>query len=255
MVVLNSALTDFAAILADPRWDTAQMEEVVGGVVVMSGVAESEAGVGIDKSAQNNAFDLESATAVFDHFQSKQTSIPFVVVTRHSASACQLPRSAFDGSSHPFAVRLTTVAKPSLQKLWERSHRTKEERDAVKDALPMRCDAAWFRATFLEATTPTELTGKDDIWPYVKARAAALHASRPAPFTPHPSHPSLLSHLTPLTPQPSLTLNPLTPHPSPGTGRASTSTMASLPWSRRRSHLRCSAPSSGRISARRTARS
>ena len=45
MIVLNSALTDFAAILADPRWDGATAEAVVGGVVVMSGVAESETGV------------------------------------------------------------------------------------------------------------------------------------------------------------------------------------------------------------------
>jgi len=42
------------------------------------------------------------------------------------------------------------------------------ERDALKDALPMRCDAAWFRATFLEASCPAHLSEADDIWPYVK---------------------------------------------------------------------------------------
>ena len=34
--------------------------------------------------------------------------------------------------------------------------------------MPMRCDAAWFRATFLEASCPAHLSEADDIWPYVK---------------------------------------------------------------------------------------
>ena len=67
-----------------------------------------------------------------------------------------------------WGVRLTTVAKPSLQKLWERCGNTKEQREALKDALPMRCDAAWFRATFLEDSCPPALGPHDDIWPYVK---------------------------------------------------------------------------------------
>ena len=41
---------------------------------------------------------------------------------------------------------------------------TKEQREALKDALPMRCDAAWFRATFLEDTCPPKLGPQDDIW-------------------------------------------------------------------------------------------
>ena len=32
----------------------------------------------------------------------------------------------------------------------------------------MRCDAAWFRATFLEDTCPADLSAADDIWSYVK---------------------------------------------------------------------------------------
>ena len=167
MIVCNSALTDMAALIDDSRWAEAA-RGTVGGIVLMGGVVDRPGeGVELDATAQNNAFDLPSAQRVFAHFRD-QKEMSFTVVTRHSAAACQLPRSAFDGSAHAVAVRLTTVAKPSLQKLWERAQRTKEEREAVKDALPMRCDAAWFRSTFLEASAPARLTGADDIWPFVK---------------------------------------------------------------------------------------
>ena len=66
------------------------------------------------------------------------------------------------------ALRLTAAARPSLQRLWERTHRTAEERAAEKDALPMRCNAAWFRATFLKADAPMALGADDDVWMYVR---------------------------------------------------------------------------------------
>ena len=162
-------MTDMASLLEHPEWPKLS-KGVVGGVVMMSGAVKQDngsGGVSLDPSAQNNAFDLPSATKVFDHFSSDGET-ELVVVTRHSAAACQMPRSAFDGSPHALGVRLTTVAKPSLQKLWERCGNTKEQREALKDALPMRCDAAWFRGTFLEESCPPALGPHDDIWPYVK---------------------------------------------------------------------------------------
>ena len=85
-----------------------------------------------------------------------------------AARARQMPRQAFDGSGRAPALRFAGVAKDGLQKLWERSFRSKEERDAAKDALPMRCDASWFRKVFLETAAPDSLGPADPVWPYVK---------------------------------------------------------------------------------------
>ena len=45
----------------------------------------------------------------------------------------------------------------------------------------MRCDAAWFRATFLEETCPAGLGGTGDIWPYVKVKPSAEPEPKPEP--------------------------------------------------------------------------
>ena len=45
----------------------------------------------------------------------------------------------------------------------------------------MRCDAAWFRATFLEETCPAGLGGTGDIWPYVKVKPSAEPEPEPEP--------------------------------------------------------------------------
>ena len=61
MIVCNSALTDMAELLAHPRWEECS-RGVVGGVVLMGGVTPpTERGVELDKTAQNNSFDLPSA--------------------------------------------------------------------------------------------------------------------------------------------------------------------------------------------------
>ena len=166
-IVLNSALTDMAAVLRDPRWDELA-PGVVQHVVAMGGIVlDGEGAVRIDPNAANNSFDLESAVFVYSQLQA-DPRVQFSVVTRHAASACQLPKKALDGSAHPIALRLTAVAKPSLQKLWVRAHRSEAERLAMRDALPMSRDPIWFRNTFLEASAPTNLGSHDDIWPYVR---------------------------------------------------------------------------------------
>lgn len=166
-IVLNSALTDMAAVVADPRWEELA-PGAVSSVVVMGGVLEGDDGqVRMDPSAANCAFDVPAAEAVHAALEADKR-IPFAVVTRHCAAACQLPRCAFDGSLHPVALRLTSVARPSLQTLWQRVHRSEEERKAKRDGLPMRCDPSWFRATFLESDMPDSLGADDEIWEYVK---------------------------------------------------------------------------------------
>ena len=64
-------MTDMASLLEHPEWPKLS-KGVVGGVVMMSGAIKQDngsGGVGLDPSAQNNAFDLPSATKVIDHFK------------------------------------------------------------------------------------------------------------------------------------------------------------------------------------------
>merc|ERR1719284_1209611 len=167
-ITLNSALTDMDAVLEDPRW--VAHRDVVLAIAAMGGVNRQEDGtLMMDPTAANNAFDLPSAERVYAKLQSKENrNPPFIVVSRHAASACQMPRSALDGSNHPVALRFVGVSGPALQKLWERCFRSKAERDAANDSLPMRCDEAWFRTTFLDASAPSSLEANCMIWPFVK---------------------------------------------------------------------------------------
>ena len=166
-IVLCSSLTDIAALIRDPRWEELA-PSVVSHIVAMGGTLEGpEGGMLIDPQSANNNFDLPNAEFVYNYLRDDQR-FEFIVVTRYAATECQLPKKAFDGSSHPIALRLTEVARPSLQKLWERVHRSEEERKALKDGLPMSRDPAWFRKTFLDATCPPTFDGRDDIWDYVK---------------------------------------------------------------------------------------
>ena len=138
--VLCSALTDMAHILRDGRWDDLA-PGVVSHVVAMGGVVteNSSAPFQMDPDANNNAPDLGAARFVYDTLR-EDRRFWFLVVTRHAAAACQLPRTAFDGSAHPMARRLSAVMGPALQKLWERVHRTEVERRPAplphSDSLP-----------------------------------------------------------------------------------------------------------------------
>jgi len=165
---LNSALTDMDAVLEDPRW--VAHREVVLAIAAMGGVNQQKGGtLMMDPTAANNAFDLPSAERVYAKLQSKENrNPPFIVVSRHAASSCQMPRSALDGSKHPVALRFVGVSEPALQKLWERCFRSKAEREAAHDSLPMRCDDMWFRTTFLDAGAPSLLEADDRIWSFVK---------------------------------------------------------------------------------------
>ncbi|KAL1526818.1 hypothetical protein AB1Y20_015510 [Prymnesium parvum] len=166
-IVLCSALTDMAALIRDPRWEELA-PSTVSHIVAMGGTLEAADGhMRMDPESANSSFDLESAEFVYNHLR-EDTRFELIVVTRYAARECQLPKKAFDGSTHPIALRLTAVARPSLQKLWERVHRSQEERKALKDGLPMSRDPTWFRDTFLEADAPAHLTGEHEVWEYVK---------------------------------------------------------------------------------------
>ena len=166
-IVLNSALTDMAAVLRDPRWDELA-PGVVSHIAAMGGTVKMADGhVRMDPEANNNAFDTASARHVYETLLA-DPRFWFLVVTRHAAAECQLPRGAFDGSSHPVALRLTRVQRPSLLALWQRCHKTEVERLVGDDDLPMRCNPTWFAEQFLEADAPKDLGKQSDIWPYVR---------------------------------------------------------------------------------------
>ena len=119
-----------------------------------------------DPLAENNTFDSTSSRYVYETLMA-DPRVWFIVVSRYAAAECQLPKSAFDGSSHPVAVRLTDQMRPNLQRLWERVHRTEVERLLMNDKFSMEKNPKWFAKLFLDASAP-KLNKKDDIWPYVK---------------------------------------------------------------------------------------
>ena len=96
---LNNALTDMVAVLEDPGWVTHR--EVGLAFAAMGGVNQQKDGTFVmDPTVANNAFDLPSAERVYATLQSKgNRNPPFIVVSRHAASSCQMPRSALDGGS------------------------------------------------------------------------------------------------------------------------------------------------------------
>lgn len=165
-IVLNSSLTDINAALDDARW--AEARKVVSCVAAMGGLKKEKDGtLTIDDTAQNPSFDKAAAASAYKRLQ-EDPDIIFLVVSRHAAAACQMPRSALDGSLHPVALRLRKVAKPSLEGLWKRSHLTQEKRDNSGDKLPMRCNPQWFRQMFLEETAPLNLGPNDDVWHFIR---------------------------------------------------------------------------------------
>lgn len=56
-----------------------------------------------DPRAGNNLFDPPSARYVYEQLIN-DPRFWFIVVTRHAVTECQLPRSAFDGSTHPVSA-------------------------------------------------------------------------------------------------------------------------------------------------------
>ena len=169
-IVVNSALTDLAALLKDPRW-ARHAPDVVTHIVLMGQIHQNpdDGVVSLDETSQNFKFDLAASREVWDHLQQRDAEkLKVFVVTRHAASVCQLDKRAFDCNQHPIALRLRTVAEPSLQRLWVRCHMTEEERVAAHDTLPMRCDVEWFRSEFLDDNATKQLDSSHEVWSLVK---------------------------------------------------------------------------------------
>jgi len=161
---LNSALTDFAAVLQDARW--AELRHIVSCVVHMGGVILNANGfIELDASAFNNHCDLEAATFTYDALR-RENHISFWVVSRHAAGACKLARNDFACCMCPVSREFLKRTEALSQSVWDRCHHSKFRRMAVGDKLPMRCDPDWYRATFTSMTAVDNQC--DEIWPHVQ---------------------------------------------------------------------------------------
>ena len=157
--------------------------------------------LGPDPAAANNRVDLEAARAMYHCAQ--EMSVPLVILSRHVAHACRLPRQLFDmllehcGS---LGAELAEEQRSSTRLLWQQA--CAPLGDSARGSLADRCDRNWFLKTFCrsadinlhdtvcgasaaapQASSSTTLFARDctlsapqeDIWPYIES----LHVYNP----------------------------------------------------------------------------
>jgi len=113
-----------------------------------------------DPAAQNHRLDLPSARLFYKQAQS--LSVPMVILSRHLAKECCIPRHFFDVlGSHGGGVgqRIYQSERNSLLNLWKCS--SAPLGSSARGNLPDRCDRAWFARTFCAGA---EANNDEDIW-------------------------------------------------------------------------------------------
>ena len=116
-------------------------------------------------TAHNNVFDFDSSQYFYQRCQ--ELGIPLVVVSRHAAGACPVPRIMYDDiaeSNHPVALRLRAAQRHSIVGLWKRA--CAAEGTADRQKLPARCNREWFLNNFCNGLSMPE--GSDDVWSIVR---------------------------------------------------------------------------------------
>lgn len=171
VLLLISGMTDAAEVLREHHY---LFSQAVRRVVVMGGVEveddqpvlDAEGRMLPDLTAQNNAFDKDSAIFLYKQLQDMQ--IPITTVTRHASIAGKVPRSVYDemaATGHPIGIRLRDAQKEAIQELWRRANLPED--DPKRQGLPGRCDKAWFLNTFCGGKGKKK-KGTDSIWEFVK---------------------------------------------------------------------------------------
>ena len=133
--------------------------------------------------AHNNQFSADSSA--FFYRRCQELAIPMIIMSRHAAYVCPMPRSIYDDmaqTGHPVGKRLRETQRDSIEGLWKRAC-APEGPDRL--GLPARCDRQWFRSTFLD-NNGGDRNGSDSIWDLVSsfimydpmALLAALPATR-----------------------------------------------------------------------------
>jgi len=118
-----------------------------------------------DPAAQNHRLDMSSARLFYKRAQA--LSVPMVILSRHVAKECCIPRNFFDVmGSHGGEVgkRIYKNERDSLLNLWRCS--CAPSGSAARGNLPERCDADWFAENFCAGHMATS---EEEVWRSVEA--------------------------------------------------------------------------------------
>lgn len=118
-----------------------------------------------DPAAQNHRLDMESARLFY--IRAQALSVPMVILSRHVAKECCIPRNFFDVlGSHGGEVgkRIYDNERNSLLNLWKCSCAPAGSSD--RGNLPERCDANWFAENFCAGKSAGS---EDQVWKSVEA--------------------------------------------------------------------------------------
>ena len=118
-----------------------------------------------DPAAQNHRLDLSSARQFYKRAQA--LSVPLVILSRHVAKECCIPRNFFDVlGSHGGVVgqRICNSERNSLLNLWRCA--CAPSGSAARGNLPERCDANWFAETFCAGR---RAGNEEELWKRVEA--------------------------------------------------------------------------------------
>lgn len=117
-----------------------------------------------DPVAQNHRLDMNSAQLFYKRAQA--LSVPMVILSRHVAKECCIPRNFFDVlGSHGGEVgkRIYNNERDSLLNLWRCSCAPAGSR--ARGNLPERCDAQWYAENFCAGT----MASSEEVWQSVEA--------------------------------------------------------------------------------------
>lgn len=169
-LVLQSGFTD-AALLAMFHADL--LRSRVKEVVIMGGVEEDangnvklEHGLMTPNDANNNTFNY-SASQIF-YTWCQQNNLPMIITTRHAAAAAQVPFSLYDTLAQypcPIGPSLRERQFPSIRLLWKRANSPANSDE--RGPLPPNRDRQWFTNVFCSGEVPANISGDDDIVPFL----------------------------------------------------------------------------------------
>jgi len=159
-------VADFAGSQPETFCLKTQSVIVVGAAVIQENSDDTNDGIKEqvlvpDPASHLIASDLEAANRFFAELQ--RLGIQMVVISRHIAHACSLPRTLFDTlASHggAFGTNLRDVQCQGILQLWEYVNAPTDQ-PAARGGLPARCDRAWFVSEFRPNGPPTN---NDDVW-------------------------------------------------------------------------------------------
>jgi len=118
-----------------------------------------------DPAAQNHRLDMTSARLFYKRAQA--LSVPMVILSRHVAKECCIPRNFFDVlGSHGGEVgkRIYNNERDSILNLWKCS--CAPPGSPARGNLPERCDSHWFAENFCAGTLARN---EEEVWKSVEA--------------------------------------------------------------------------------------